>query len=330
MDEIERHSMREGFAQGVKEVAAANSDVILLGCDITRSLFLHDFGKQFPSQYLSIGIAEQNAASIAAGLALCGKRPILASYAAFITTRALDQIRMSICYNELNIFIAGAHAGLSPAQDGGSHQSLEDIAVMRSLPKITVVLPCDANETAAAVRYYLGGTMERSVYLRFGRNEIPELTPHNQSFQPGAKLWRTSESLVGRSIAIITSGALVSYALDAAHKLERECNIFASVLQIRTLGDGMADALVAITVASAEIVFVFDEHRQHGGVCSYVLECAAKHKVRSKFFLRGVEDNIFGESGYPEILYWHTMLDEDGMFNSIKRACKLPKLEISY
>lgn len=323
MDEIGRHSMREGFAQGVKEVAAANSDVILLGCDITRSLFLHDFGKQFPSQYLSIGIAEQNAASIAAGLALCGKRPILASYAAFITTRALDQIRMSICYNGLNVFIAGAHAGLSPAQDGGSHQSLEDIAVMRALPKMTVVLPCDANETAAAVRYYLGGTMERSVYLRFGRNDIPDLTPPNQPFQPGAKLLQSNTSLVGTSIAIITSGALVWHALEAAKILKKECNITPTVLQICTLGDGRADALVATTIASANIVFVFDEHRQHGGICSYTLECAVKHRVKSKFVLKGVENDIFGESGYPEILYEHTGLDCWSMYRSVRTACNL-------
>jgi len=299
MTVTEKSAMRTGFAKGVRIAAKEDSNVILLGCDVTHSLFLDTLSDQLPQQYLSIGIAEQNAAGIAAGLALCGKKPIFATYAAFATTRALDQIRMSICYNNAGVFIAGAHAGLSVGADGGSHQALEDIAVMRSLPGMTVVLPCDANETEAATRYYLGGKMGSPVYMRFGRNEIPNFTAPEKEFKAGAEFLHRGDG----SFFIITHGAMVWNCLEVIERLGVQ-GIHASLIQIRTLGDGLADTIIR-EARSAQNVLVVEEHQVQGGVGEYVtrvLSDTHATKPLASITCLGV-NGVFGQSGTPEDLY---------------------------
>jgi len=308
----EKSAMRTGFAKEVRAIAQTDPSVILLGCDVTRSLFLDSFAEELPEQYLSIGIAEQNAAGIAAGLALCGKKPVFATYAAFATTRALDQIRMSICYNNAGVFIAGAHAGLSVGPDGGSHQSLEDIAVMRSLPGMTVVLPCDANETAAATMYYLEGEMDSPVYMRFGRNEVPNFTAPEKEFKAGAELLHKGDG----SFFIVTHGAMVWNCLEVVERLEAQ-GVHPSLIQIRTLGDGLADAVIRES-HSAQSVLVVEEHQVQGGVGEYVARILGANDSMSplsNITCIGV-NSVFGQSGTPEELYQLHGLSADKIFTT--------------
>ena len=293
-----KRSMREGFARAVKGAAAEDGRVLLLGCDVTRSLFLHDFATLYPHQYISVGIAEQNAASIAAGVALLGAKPIFATYAAFATTRALDQIRMSICYNNAHVLIAGAHAGLSVGPDGGSHQALEDIAVMRTLPGMRVVLPADAHETEAAVRYYLQH-LDSPVYIRFGRNDVPLFTPPALTFHPGAEVLLQG---VGGCV-IFAHGAMVWHALEVSELLKNN-GIHPTVIAVRTLGDGLADAVIREQASRATFFVTLEEHQVQGGLGGYVAEVlssvCAPHP--SRLLRLGVE-GAFGMSGTPTELY---------------------------
>lgn len=312
MSQVEKRSMREGFAAGLKSVAAVDSEVIFLGCDVTRSLFLHDFAAKYPKQYFSIGIAEQNAASVAAGLALAGKKPVFATYAAFATTRALDQIRMSICYNQAKVLIGGAHAGLSVGPDGGSHQALEDIAVMRTLPGMRVVLPADANETEAAVRYYLRGNMTSPTYIRFGRNVVPNFTTQD-AFTPGAEVvFRSGKT----DLLIIAYGATVWNAIEAAREMRAEGQFSPTVLAVKTLGDGLADNVIIQEARATANLLVVEEHQLQGGVASYVCELlTSKQNIAHsipRIFRAGVE-GVFGQSGTPEELYHKHMLSVDGI-----------------
>lgn len=299
MNAPQKCAMRTGFAKGVLAAAQADPKVMLLGCDVTRSLFLDRLRSELPKQFLSVGIAEQNAASIAAGLALSGRKPIFATYAAFATTRALDQIRMSICYNHAPVLIAGAHAGLSVGPDGGSHQALEDIAVMRTLPGMTVVLPADANETQTATEYYLKGIMTTPIYMRFGRNEIPNFTPENQEFTPGAQCLHKGDSL----LAIVTHGAMVWNCLQVVQQLENN-GLHPTLIQIRTLGDGLAEKLL-LTLQNYAHILVVEEHQVQGGVGGYVAERlsdASTQKTIPSVTCLGVNGR-FGQSGTPEELY---------------------------
>ncbi len=312
MSDVQMCAMRAGFAKGVLELARLSSKIMLLGCDVTRSLFLDSFRTELPKQYISVGIAEQNAAGIAAGLALCGKKPVFATYAAFATTRALDQIRMSICYNNAGVFIAGAHAGLSVGPDGGSHQALEDIAVMRTLPGMTVVLPRDANETEAAIYHYLGGKMRSPVYMRFGRNEVPNFTEPKTYFMPGAGILSQGD---GR-LTIVTHGALVWHCKEALKKLAQH-GVYPKLIQIRTLGDGLAEN-VLLDECDSPCVLVVDEHQQQGGVGSYVAEVLSRYPIpRSCPYVKclGIND-AFGQSGTPEELYQHYGLSTDKIYEA--------------
>ena len=298
MSQCTLSSMREGFARGVKLVAATDPRVVLLGCDVTRSLFLHDFSELFPNQYVSVGIAEQNAASIAAGLALCGDKPIFATYAAFATTRALDQIRMSICYNHVPVLVAGAHAGLSVGPDGGSHQALEDIAVMRTLPSMRVVLPADANETESAVRFYLQH-LDTPVYIRFGRNDVPNFTDPSREFVLGAELLCEGTS----GCVLFAHGAMVWHALGAAELLRAD-GVHPTVVAVKTLGDGLADTLIRDLAQQATLLVTIEEHQVQGGLGGYVAETLGDVPLRpSQRLIRLGVCGAFGMSGTPEQLY---------------------------
>ena len=298
MSQFTLSSMREGFARGVKRAAAEDAHVVLLGCDVTRSLFLHDFAAEFPTQYVSVGIAEQNAASIAAGLALCGDKPIFATYAAFATTRTLDQIRMSICYNHVPVLIAGAHAGLSVGPDGGSHQALEDIAVMRTLPAMQVVLPADVNQTEAAVHFYLR-RLDTPVYIRFGRNDVPNFTAPQQEFRPGAEVVYQGTS----GCVLLAHGAMVWNAMRAAEQLHAS-GIYPTVVAVKTLGDGLADPLIRDLAQEAALLVTIEEHQIQGGLGGYIAELLGETPLRpaQRLIRLGVR-GAFGMSGTPEQLY---------------------------
>src|SRR6056297_467847 len=180
----EKIPTRVGFGKGVRAAAMQNEAIIGLGADITGSVNMNYFAEAFPERFYSLGIAEQNITGVAAGLALEGKIPVMATYGVFSAMRNTDQVRISVCYNNVHVIIGGAHAGISVGPDGATHQGLEDIATMRVLPNMTVLSPCDATQTKRAVLHAVND-IRGPVYIRFGREAVPDFTLDNQDFVPG-------------------------------------------------------------------------------------------------------------------------------------------------
>jgi len=282
-----------GFGEGVKEAAEVNDKVVGIGADITASVGMNLFADKFPERFFSLGIAEQNCVGVAAGLALSGKIPVFSTYAVFAALRAADQIRISVCYNDLHVVIGGAHAGISVGPDGATHQALEDIAMMRVLPNMTVLSPCDAFQarlaTLAAIQ-----ELNSPVYVRFGREAVPDFTDGNLKFEIG----RGQQLKQGDDISIIATGHLVWEALQAAYSLDKE-GINARVINIHTIKPIDEEIIIKAAKETGKIVTA-EEHQINGGLGSAVAEVLAKHHpVPMKFI--GMNDS-FGESGKPEEL----------------------------
>ncbi|MCF8345490.1 MAG: transketolase family protein, partial [Bacteroidales bacterium] len=220
---------KEGFSEGLNELGKRYGDVVSLGADITSSVGMDAFAKDFPQRFISLGIAEQNCVGAAAGLALSGKVPVFSTYGVFAGIRTTDQVRISLCYNDVHVIIGGAHAGVSVGPDGATHQALEDMAVMRVMPNMTVLSPCDATQaklaTIAAYEQCKG-----PVYVRFGRAPFPDFSEPEEKFEVGkAQLLRE-----GKDVSIIATGHLVWEALLAADMLQ-EKNIDARVINMHTI-----------------------------------------------------------------------------------------------
>jgi len=299
---------KTGFGEGLKEAATHNDRIIGLGCDITSSVGMNIFKDAFPERFFSLGIAEQNAAAVAAGLALDNLIPVFSTYSVFATTRALDQIRISICYNNLPVIIGGAHAGISVGPDGATHQALEDIAIMRSLPNITVISPCDATQTKLAT--IAATKLNKPIYIRFGRNEIADFTDENQNFEIGkAQVFKE-----GDDITIFASGSMLYHALKAAENLQQE-NINCSVINIHTIKPLDEECIIKYAKKSKAIVSV-EEHQIYGGLGSAIAECLAKnHPTKMKMI--GINDS-FGESGQAEELLLKYGLTSENIAKTIK------------
>lgn len=299
---------RFGFGEGVLEAAKANSNIIGLGADITSSVSLNFFSEHFPNRFYSIGIAEQNCISIAAGLALNGKIPVFSSYGVFAALRTTDQIRVSICYNNLHVIIGGAHAGISVGPDGATHQALEDIAIMRSLPNMTVLSPCDATQakqlTMAAFESCKG-----PVYIRFGRDAVPDFMTEEIPFEIGK-----GQTLVdGNDITLIATGHLVWEAIKATEILKNR-GIHARVINIHTIKP--IDKEIIIKAAKeTNAIITCEEHQIDGGLGSAVAEVVVKnHPVKMDFI--GM-NNCFGQSGTPTELMEFYGLTAENIVNRV-------------
>jgi transketolase len=281
---------RFGFGEGLVEAARKSSNIVALGSDITASVSMDFFAKEFPDRFFSLGIAEQNATTVAAGMALAGKIPFLSSYAVFSALRTTDQIRVSICYNNLHVIIGGAHAGISVGPDGATHQALEDIAIMRSLPNMTVLSPCDATQARLAV---LAATEQISgpCYIRYGREPMPDFSGKETPFEIG-KIQVLRE---GTDLTIVATGHLVWEALVAAEQLA-EKGISAAVLNMHTIKPIDTDTLVHWARKTGKVITA-EEHQISGGMGSAVCEVLSEHyPVPVKRI--GMPD-CFGESGKP-------------------------------
>lgn len=284
---------RKGFGEGLKAAAEKNKNVVALGADITGSVNVNIFKEAFPDRFYSLGIAEQNATAVSAGMALSGLIPVFATYGVFSAMRNTDQLRISICYNNVHAIIGGAHAGISVGPDGATHQALEDIAITRALPNMTVLSPCDADQThnamLAAVKDISG-----PVYLRFGREAVPNFTGLDFPFEAGKGQIMKN----GKNISIIATGHMVWHALQAAYELENQ-NISARVINLHTIKP--IDREIIIEAArETEKIITMEEHQIHGGLGSAVAEVITQnYPVPMKII--GVEDR-FGESGKPEEL----------------------------
>lgn len=288
----EKAATRDGYGKALVELGKKHKNVVALCCDLTDSTKLSAFKEKFPERFIEGGVAEQNMAGIAAGLAMSGKIPFMSSYAVFSPGRNWDQIRVSICYNNVNVKIQGAHAGISVGPDGATHQALEDIAIMRVLPNMTIIVPCDALEAEKATLASI--TIKGPTYLRFGRNKIPIITNTKTPFKVGkAEIYRE-----GKDISIIACGSMVYEALIAAKNLEKE-GIQATVINCHTIKP--LDKTTIITAAKkTKAIVTAEEHQVHGGLGGAVAELLGK-TFPVPLEIVGIQD-IFGESGEPEEL----------------------------
>jgi len=284
---------RHGFGQGLVELGERNENVVVLGGDITGSVMTSYFKEKFPERFFSIGIAEQNATTIAVGMALSGKIPFFASYSAFASLRNTDQLRISVCYNNANVKIGGGHSGITVGPDGATHQALEEISILRTLPNMTLIVPCDFLETKKAT--IATGEMQGPAYIRFGRSAVPMITNDDTPFEIGkAQIFRE-----GNDVAIFACGLMVWEALLAAEELEKRKGISARVINNSSIKPMDIDMIIESSQKCACIVTA-EEHQVHGGMGSAIAEVVAKNIPVPIEFV-GVKDR-FGLSGEPEEL----------------------------
>lgn len=284
----ELKTTRDGFGQGLLEAAEANPAIVGLCADLTESTRMNYFAKRFPDRFIQVGVAEQNLAGLAAGFALAGKIPFAASYACFHPANSWGVIRTSICYSNLNVKIIGGHAGLSTGEDGATHQSLEDIATMRVLPNMTVIVPADGEEArkaTLAVAKHVG-----PVYLRTSKFESGNITSAQTPFDIGKAIFLKP----GDDVTIIACGVMVARALQAALELERH-GVSAAVVNMHTIKPIDTRALDFALNRSPYIVTV-EDHQKTGGLGSAIAEYVAQSRVRSQLCILGVNDT-FGQSG---------------------------------
>lgn len=283
---------RHGFGEGLVVLGERHDNVIVLGGDITGSVMTSMFKDKFPDRFFSIGIAEQNATTIAAGLALSGKIPFFASYGAFCALRNADQLRISVAYNEANVKIGGGHAGISVGPDGATHQVLEEVAYLRTLPNMTMLVPADFEEAKKAT--IAMGEMDGPAYIRFGRSPVPKWSTEDHPFEIGKAQVLTE----GDDVALVACGALVWESLLAAQELAKK-GIKARVINSPSIKPFDYDT---ITRAARECgaVVTAEEHQVHGGLGGIVAECTAKNAPVPIEFV-GVKDS-FGGSGEPNEL----------------------------
>ncbi|MBR4390911.1 MAG: hypothetical protein IKT08_02245 [Bacteroidales bacterium] len=297
-----------GFGEGVLEAARQDKRVVGLGADITASVGMDLFRDAFPDRFFSMGIAEQDAVAVASGMALSGKIPVFSTYGVFAAHRANDQIRISVCYNNVHVVIGGAHAGVSVGPDGATHQALEDIAAMRVLPNMTVISPCDATQAKIATMKAIT-ELDGPVYVRFGREPVPDFTAEDQDFEIGkAQLMRE-----GSDITLVATGHEVWEALKAAHMLEH-MGISTRVVNMHTIKPLDGDILRK-AADETRMIFTVEEHQAVGGlggaVAEYLSEC---HPIR--VYRIGMED-CFGESGQASALMHKFGLDSAGIVNRV-------------
>ena len=283
---------RDAYGEALAELGAVNENIVVLEADLSKSTKTSDFKKVYPERHFNMGIAEQNMLGVAAGFAAAGKIPFASSFAVFATGRAYDQIRNSIAYPNLNVKIAATHAGLTVGEDGGSHQMLEDIALMRALPNMTVIVPADGIETKQAVK--AAAEYEGPVYIRMGRPKVPVLFDENYTFEIGKGVMLKE----GTDVTLVGTGIMVSKAVEAAELLAAE-GISAAVVNISTIKPLDAELIIAQAQKTGAIV-TCEEHNIYGGLGSAVAEVLVEN-CPVPMTRVGVADQ-FGESGLPDEL----------------------------
>ncbi|RMF05851.1 transketolase family protein [Candidatus Woesearchaeota archaeon] len=309
-DKIEKKPTRDGFGTGTAEEGRENKDVVVLCGDLADSTRASWFAKEHPDRFIEVGVAEQNMVGMAVGLALVGKIPYVSTYAVFVPGRAWDQIRISVSYGNFPVKIMGAHSGISVGPDGATHQALEDVAITRCLPNMTVIVPCDAEETRKAVR--AAAKLKGPVYIRFHREKVPVITTKDTPFEIGkAQVYRE-----GKDVAVIAAGVMVFEALQAAAKLAKEG------IDVRVINLGTVKPIDEETVIKAArecgAVVTAEEHQVMGGIGSAVMEVLGKN-APVPVEMVGVQDR-FGESGQPDELMEKFGLTSKDVLKAIKRV----------
>ena len=303
---------RSGFGAGLQELGKTNKDVVALCADLTGSLKMNAFKDENPDRFFQVGIAEANMMGMAAGMTIGGKIPYTGTFANFSTGRVYDQIRQSIAYSNKNVKICASHAGLTLGEDGATHQILEDIGMMKMLPNMTVIVPCDYNQTKAAtvaISEHAG-----PVYLRFGRPSVPIFTPEDKKFEIG----KADVLIEGTDVTIVACGHLVWKAIEAAEELN-EKGISAEVINMHTIKPFDVKAVLD-SVSKTKCVVSAEEHMIAGGLGESVAHVLATNNPTPQEFV-GVNDT-FGESGTPAELMTKYGIDTQNIVDACQKVIK--------
>ena len=312
-DDVLQIPIRKGFGEGLVVAGEENKNVVALCADLTESTQMHLFKEKFVDRFIEIGVAEQNLASVASGMAAMGKIPFISSYAMFSPGRNWEQIRTTICYNDRPVKIAGSHAGVSVGPDGGTHQAVEDIAITRVIPNMVVISPCDAIEAKKAT-IAIANTKEPT-YLRLAREKTPILTTDETPFEIGkAQIFYSPDGI--SHVGVIATGALVRNAILSAKDLEKK-GIKVKVMNLATIKPLDTEAIITLAKECKAIVTV-EEHQVAGGLGSAISECLSQNYPVPIEFI-GVKDK-FGQSGTPEQLIKHYKMDRDSISQAIVKV----------
>lgn len=308
----EKKDTRSGFGAGLLEAGKKNNNVVALCADLTPSLKMGDFKNAFPERFFQAGIAEANMVGVAAGLTIGGKIPFIGTFAEFASGRVYDQVRQSVAYSGKNVKIAASHAGITLGEDGATHQTMEDIALMKALPGMVVINPCDYNQTKAAT--IAAAEYDGPVYLRFGRPSVPIFTPENQKFEIGKAVLLNE----GTDVTIFATGHLVWKAIEACEILEQK-GISAEIINIHTIKPLDKKAVIE-SVAKTKAVVTAEEHLMNGGLGDSISQVLAQN------FPAPVEyvalNDKFGESGTPDALMEKYGLNTDSIVEAVEKVIK--------
>ena len=308
----ETKDTRSGFGEGLLEAARENENIVGLCADLTGSLKMNAFENEFPERFFQVGISEANMMSMAAGMTIGGKIPFTGTFANFSTSRVYDQIRQSIAYSSKNVKICASHAGLTLGEDGATHQVLEDIGMMKMLPGMVVINPCDYNQTKAATIAI--AEHNGPVYLRFGRPKVPNFTSENQNFEIGKAICLKK----GKDVSIFATGHLVWEAMEAQKALEEQ-GISAEIINIHTIKP-LDEKAILKSVVKTKCVVSAEEHMFNGGLGDSIAQYLSRNNP-TPIEMVGVNDT-FGESGKPKELMAKYGLDSNSI---VKAALKVVK-----
>jgi transketolase len=306
----EKKDTRSGFGAGLAELGKTNPDVVALCADLTGSLKMDAFAKENPDRFFQVGIAEANMIGLAAGMTIGGKIPFTGTFANFSTGRVYDQIRQSVAYSQKNVKICASHAGLTLGEDGATHQILEDIGLMKMLPNMVVINPCDYNQTKAAtiaIAKYNG-----PVYLRFGRPAVPNFTPADQDFKIGEAVMLNE----GKDVSIFATGHLVWKAIEAGQALA-EMGISAEIINIHTIKPLDVQAVLT-SVRKTRCVVTAEEHQKNGGLGDSIAQLLGEH-FPAPIEMVAVNDS-FGESGTPDELMAKYGLETPNIIAAVQKV----------
>ena len=307
---MEIKDTRSGFGDGLTELGRKNKNILALCADLTGSLKMNDFKNENPDRFFQVGIAEANMMGIAAGMTIGGKIPFTGTFANFSTSRVYDQIRQSIAYSNKNVKICASHAGVTLGEDGATHQVLEDIGMMKMLPNMVVINPCDYNQTklaTIAIAEHIG-----PVYLRFGRPKVPNFTSLEQNFEIGKGIKINN----GNHVTIIATGHLVWESIKASKKL-KELNISSDIINIHTIKP-LDEEIIINSIKKTKCVVTAEEHMINGGLGDSVAQLLSR-KIPTPLEMVGVNDT-FGESGTPMQLLEKYGLNDNAIVNAVKKV----------
>lgn len=312
-DDVEQVPIRQGFGEGLLKAGELDESVVGACADLTESTKMNLFADRFPKRFVQVGVAEQNLATMASGMAAMGKMPFISSYAMFSPGRNWEQIRTTITYNDRPVVIVGSHAGVSVGPDGGTHQAIEDIALMRVLPNMVVIAPCDSVEAKKATLAL--AKLKKPAYLRLARDKSPIITTDETPFEIGkAQILFETDGLA--HVGVIACGALVHNAMKAAQRLEKD-GIRVKVMNMATIKPLDREAILALARETRTLVTV-EEHQKAGGLGSAIAELLAQEFPTPIEFV-GVPD-VYGQSGTPQELVEHFGMGVEGIKAAIKRA----------